>query len=130
MPTLEANGQQYAAEITALSETTARYSITIASLQTKAEQLELASHYQHSIKLAALQDNLDALRQELHLHRSGPPWAPSKEPSHLKHSDSFINVVSDPTNTGKAGSFKPLFKEKYNLIKVASRHFSVCIRVP
>lgn len=60
---VEAASQKDAAEIKALSEATSCQATTIASLPTKVEKLVLASRAQPSIKIAALQNDLDSLRQ-------------------------------------------------------------------
>lgn len=106
----EADSLQDAAEVEALRETTERQSIAIAALQTKVEQLELASHTQSSIALAALQDDINAIRRDLDRHRSEPPRRRASTPQPTDEEDPSIHVVNHPA-TG--GTFKPTFKEKY-----------------
>ena len=111
--TLEADGQQDAAEIETLLETSARQAATIAALQTKVDQLELSSTAASSINLSALQDDLDALRRDLDRLRSGPPRPPPAESSPADRSVPSINVVSSASTAPPTGTFKPTFKEKY-----------------
>lgn len=77
------------------------------------DQLELESLVQPSVKLAALQDDMDDLRRDLDRLRSGPSRAPTTGPSPPEHPDLFINVVLASANAGPAESFKPTFNKKY-----------------
>ena len=111
--TLEADGQQDAAEIETLLEISTRQAATIAALQTKVDQLELSANASPAVDISALQDDLDALRRDLDRFRAGPPRPPPATSSHSSQPDPSINVVSSASTAPPTGAFKPTFKEKY-----------------
>ena len=61
----KANSLQDAAEIESLREKTNQQAAAISALQTKVEQLKLASLTQSSVALAALQDDINAICRDL-----------------------------------------------------------------
>ena len=82
----------------------------IAALQTKVDQLELASLTQSSVALAALQDDINAIRRDLDRPCSEPPRRRASTPQPPEEEDPHVHVVA-PVTSG--GAFKPTFKEKY-----------------
>ena len=106
----EADSVQDAAEVDALRETTTMQAAAISALQTKVDQLELASLTQSSVALAALQDDINAIRRDLDRPRSEPPHRRASTPQPPVDEDPHVHVVAPAT---PGGAFKPTFKEKY-----------------
>lgn len=102
---LEDDGQQYIAEIKALTETFAHQAAIIANLQNMVEQLDMYSRYQPLIKLSALKVNFGYLMPQTQL----APWRSSC----ASGSEPFINFVSTMANAGHVRSLKLTFKEKW-----------------
>ncbi len=106
----EADSVQDAAEVDALRETTTMQAAAISALQTKVDQLELASLTQSSVALAALQDDINAIRRDLDRPRSEPAYRRASTPQPPVDEDPHVHVVAPAT---PGGAFKPTFKEKY-----------------
>lgn len=87
----EADSLQDAAKIDSLRAKTNQQAAAISALQTKVEQLELASLNQSSVALAAFQDAINAIRRDLNCPCSEPPRRRTSTPQPSEEEDSHIH---------------------------------------